>query len=181
MRTFEDVYMDPDMSDTDRLEALRRMAQTDPDFDYCVFQDMVNAVGGDQYSPAFQEDLQVPSERLKPYGFKYWMSHATFSIVTDEWQYPTFSGVYAVVAIHPGSMVTGMTVGAQHVLYIGCAKNIAARIGHRDHWYQRAMVLEERCDCVVQLFVLPTTDYRLYERSLIRTLRPLFNVHHRNG
>ena len=151
----------------------------DPTIDFCEFQELVNLLGGNQYFPAYTERPRSPGDNLTMYGFRYWMEHATFSRFDDEWKLPTFSGVYAVATVYPGPMVDGLTTGAFHLLYIGSAKNIAARIeGDRDHWYHRAC---ERLTEAVQLYVLPTRDYRSVEKSLIRYLRPLFNIHHRNG
>ena len=148
-------------------------------FDYCEYQETVNHLGGDQFSPAYNDPPDVAGDNLKMYGFKFWMDYATFSPIKDEWEMPTFSGVYAVTAIQQGRYWGSPPVGALHILYIGSAKNIAARVETPGHWYQRVLERNE-LGGVAPLYVLPTTHYQLYERSLIRSLRPWFNIHH-NG
>lgn len=163
------------------LAVLRDAVFGQSDFDYCQYQELVTLLGGDEWSPAVTEPPKYPGDNLGYYGLKYWMDHATFSVIDDEWKLPTFSGVYVVTCIYPGpNFLEEDKAGCLHTLYVGCAENIAKRVSHPDHWYQRAQRRFAK-KFHVGLYVLPTTDYRLYERSLIRTLRPFFNIHHRNG
>lgn len=163
-----------------QIMSLRDDARGNKRFDYCTFQSEVNDLGGDEFSPAFLEYPDAPGDNLTYYGFKHWMKHATYSYIDDDFKLPTFSGVYAVTCIYPGPPFSRPMLGWLHVLYVGSAKNIAERVSHADHWYQRALRhFKKKRPFSVGLYVLPTTDYKIYEKSLIRSLRPLFNIHHR--
>lgn len=182
MKTFDDFMFAIDLPEDLRMAALLEAAQKAKKFDYCDFIELVNCIGGDDHVPAFNDRPEYPGDNMGWFGFKYWMEHATFSVVEGKWKLPTCSGVYAVTAVYPGeNFLDTSRAGALHTLYVGCAENIAKRVSHPDHWYQRARRKFQKTKFHAGLYVLPTTDYKLYERSLIRGLRPMFNIHHRHG
>lgn len=169
---------------TDRnvlLDQERKAFREDPNYNWADFQEIVTLTGGDKFSPAVKRYPWSPGDNMAFYGFRPADDYETFSVLDDEWKLPTFSGVYAVTSVYHGRFNDdGTTVGYMHLLYIGCAQDIAKRMLDRKHWYNRAKEREPR-DVHVQLWVIPTTDYRRIERDLIRRMRPLFNIHHRNG
>lgn len=163
------------------LEAERKAFRSDPSYNFADFQEVVQLVGGDSYSPAIPWHPRSPGDNMAWYGFRISDELEVFSLLDDEWKLPTFSGVYAVTVVYHGRFNDdGTTVGYLHLLYIGSAKSISDRMKDKKHWYNRAKEWEPR-DCSVHLWVIPTPDYKRIERDLIRRMRPLFNIHHRNG
>lgn len=169
-----------DIPDECRMDVLREAARNSGRFDYCEFREMVNLLGGDYNTPACEMDPEYAGDNMAWLGFKKWHEYATFSVIEDKWKLPTFSGVYAVTCACKGKNFLERT-GYLHTIYVGSAKNIAQRVSNPGHWYQRAQNRFRGRPIIVGLYVLPTTDYRIYERSLIQVLRPFFNIHHRNG
>lgn len=163
------------------LEAERKAFRSDPNYNFADFQEIVSLTGGDRFSPAQNWHPQSPGDNMAYFGFRPWIECATFSVLSDEWKMPTFAGVYAVTTVYHGAFNDcGTTVGYLHLCYIGSSKCIAERVNNPQHYYRR-MVQREPKHVHTELWVMPTTDYRRIERDLIKRLRPLFNIHHRNG
>lgn len=146
-----------------------------PAFDFCALQRFVNNVGGCDEHPAFPTAPRWAGDRLTQYGFgeRIWMP-------------PAVPGVYAITACITdciprfGGSTDFVPRGYEHIIYIGCSKNIAKRLEHPDHPWN---IIDERLFADENgraIRVLPTEDYRWVEKSLIRTLRPLLNIQH-NG
>jgi len=137
-----------------------------PHWDFCKAQILINKLGGDEEFPAFPKG--APGDVLTQFGFDG--GHEAT---------PTGPGVYAVVAVAYSDNARHM--GAEHLLYIGSAKNIRARLHSRDHWYNKLYKRMRGANVYTRHLV--NSDYHHIERSLIRTLRPLLNVQHnrRNG
>lgn len=152
-------------------------------FDFCKLQRLINKIGGSDAFPAYTQDGEFVDDRLTQYGFNYWSDLAPHIPRGADWngRHPERSGVYAisVVAVNE-STGKPWPCGAQHLLYIGSAKNIAKRLSSNTHWLRRC----ERRFCgphnLLLVHVLLRKDYLWVERSLIRTLRPLLNIQH-NG
>lgn len=147
-----------------------------PAFDYCQFQRFVNNVGGNDEFPAYVfPSIRHHGERLIQYGFihKQW---------EEEEPWPPLPGVYAISALQmefDGKQYAA--IGSEHILYVGSSQNIRARLYNNHPWYDRLIdrfSLNDRA-CFVRYKV--TNNYLWEERSLIRNLRPLLNIHHRNG
>lgn len=164
------------------LDKYRKIFRTDPNCSYVEFAEVVHLTGGDNLTPAVRWCPKSPGDNMGILGFRRWREFATYSVLDDEFKLPTFSGVYAVTTVYHGKMTDNgaLTQGFLHLLYIGSARSIADRMKDKNHWYNRAL-RREPPDCHTELWVIPTTDYRRIERDLIRSLRPLFNIQHRNG
>jgi hypothetical protein len=148
-----------------------------PTMDYCQFQRFVNNVGGGDGFPAFHPPVaEHHGERLLQYGF----TSVQWDPEGEPW--PDLPGVYSISVLQLftiGNLCHG--AGSEHVLYIGSSGNIRARLRNNHPWYQR---IEKRFfDMDQNLFVRykVTANYQWEERSLIQTIRPLLNIHHRNG
>lgn len=154
-------------------------------FDFCELQRTLNYVGGLPGYPARgYPEPEFIGDRLSQYGFDYWsdlMPHIPGDMKPEE-RHPRRPGVYAISTVALG-VVDGLLrpVGAQHLLYIGSAKNIKSRLESSNHWLR---TLEDRFsgpDVALLIHVMLTHEYQWAERSLIRTLRPVLNIQHRNG
>lgn len=156
-----------------------------PAFDFCQFQRFVNNLGGSPEFRAHNVEPEFVDDRLSQYGFQCWSDIVPH---LDNWRsfvrndYPPFPGVYAITTVaHIGRTWDENVLGAQHLLYIGSAKNIDQRLKHPNHWLQRIVDRFKPDDTLLFVRVLLTKDYLWAEKSLIRTLRPWLNIHHRNG
>ena len=135
-------------------------------WDFCKVQRLINELGGFEYYPSFPKGC-VNGDRLTQYGFDFGHKDT-----------PNDAGVYAVVAFGYNEDVAPHIFGSEHLLYIGSSKNIRKRLFTPGHWYDRCY--ERLGGSIVYTRHLITNDYLHVEKSLIRTLRPLLNIHH-NG
>lgn len=149
-----------------------------PDFNFCRFQRLVNNVGGIGPYQAYPSKARFIGDRLTQYGFKYDFEHEYNEI--DEMSIPRGAGVYAITAINVYHRETGTETGYGHLMYIGSARNIAARVTQPTHWWAKCMRRLDKVDRMVWLHVLLTDDYKWVEKCLIRELRPWLNIQH-NG
>lgn len=160
--------------------------ETIADFDFCRIQTLMNHIGGNDEFPAHGSvDPLFHNDRLTQYGFAFWSDMLPFTEVyvgPYKWkEHPPLPGVYAISVV-ACCIDTGARIptGSEHLLYIGCAKNIAKRLDNPDHWFHEIMRRLHDADQMVVVRVLLTKDYLWAERSLIRTLRPVLNIQH-NG
>lgn len=145
-------------------------------FDFCSFQRLVNNVGGIGPYQSFARTPTHPGDRLRQYGFKFWMDVALLK--NDEYHYPKAAGVYAVSCASLMLRGEQYVPAYQHVMYIGSAQNIAKRVSNPSHWYN---VINERYQSMgtaVWLDVLLTEEFRYVEKCLIKEIRPLLNIQH---
>lgn len=156
-----------------------------PAFDFCAFQRFVNNIGGAPEFPSYANaEPQFKYDRLAQYGFEFWSDMVAHIVEGYHWRFldhPPLPGVYAITTV-ACDYVNGSRIpkGAEHLLYIGSAKNISKRLAHPEHWIHEIMRRLHNGDVAVVTRVLLTKDYMWAEKSLIRTLRPLLNIHH-NG
>ena len=95
--------------------------------------------------------------------------------------WPDMPGVYSISVLqlgYDGSVFYGL--GYEHLLYIGSSKNIRARLYNNHQWRERINQRFPYLDQAVIVRYKVTDNYLWEERSLIRTLRPILNIHH-NG
>ena len=161
-----------------------RKSEVARSIDFCWLQRFANNVGGMPTLESFADVRpEFHDDRLSQYGFHYWsdmVAHITDGYHWRWLEHPPLPGVYAITVVACRYDGQRIPIGAEHILYIGCAKNIASRITSTDHWYRRILERFHNGDCAVVVRVLLTQDYQWVERSLIRTLRPLLNIQH-NG
>lgn len=166
---------DPDGGSTEGV-SLSTMSKY-PSLDYCRFQHFVNSVGGCDDFPAFNPpDNRQHGERLMQYGFiaKQWDP--------DGEPWPALPGVYAISVLQLCFSDGVWTAnGSEHVLYIGSSRNIQARLRNNHPWHEKIQERFFRLDQAVIVRYKVTNSFLWEERSLIRTIRPLLNIHHRNG
>lgn len=148
-----------------RIESYGYSMPVHPGIDWCAAQRIVNAWGGSSEYPAFDTEPRCIGDRLTQYGFD------------DSMPAPDQPGVYAVVARVIGLDDDGFySIGAEHILYIGCGKSISRRLSDHNHPYWKASARLRG----VTTRHLVTTEYKVAEKSLIRALRPWWNIQH-NG
>ena len=132
-------------------------------FDFCQFQRFVNNTFGSNDYPSFPTTPARPGDRLTQYGFDL-----------ADGPCPDYAGVYAIVS---RAYVFGPHVKAHdHLLYIGSAKNIRKRLNGANHPIKKF----RRMNCLLFVLYKQTNDYMGVEKSLIKCLRPWFNIQH-NG
>lgn len=169
---------------TERNEALnieREAFRKNPSYNWADFQKAVRACGGDALNPSLPWNPRSPGDNMALYGFVPVDDLMVYSVLDDEFKLPSFSGVYAVTAVYHRAISRHETVtGYLHLLYIGSARDIEKRMKDKMHWYNRFKEREEK-HTYIHLWVIPTPDYKRIERDLIRRMRPLLNIHHRNG
>ena len=152
--------------------------------DFCRVQRLINQLGGSSEFPSYADiSPEFVDDRLTQYGFGYWSDMAAHIADGGHWKWlkhPPLPGVYAITVVACDYVGHRVPKGAEHLLYIGCAKNIAKRLASPDHWYNKIVRRFHNADCAVVVRVLLTNEYLWAERSLIKTLRPALNIQH-NG
>lgn len=133
-------------------------------FDFCNIQRLINQLGGCDEFPAYPIAPKWAGDRLTQYGFDN-----GFDVHP-----PKCAGLYAVVCAKMGfDGKEFYHIGAEHILYIGVAKNIHKRVKSANHWPRK---LNDRFGAYTRHLI--TNDYIAIEKSLIRTLHPWLNVIH---
>ena len=158
-----------------------------PSFDFCQLQRLINNVGsGDGLQSHADSRRLYIDDRLAQYGFVIHGGYQYLSSANgkDVWlNHPESSGVYAisVVACDVVEGVGQVPIGAEHLLYIGSAKDICARLASKNHWFNTFMKRLHDFDQRITVRTLLTEDYYWAEKSLIRNLRPWLNIQHNGG
>lgn len=152
--------------------------------DYCQIQRLINELGGSGNFPSYKDvEPYYPHDRTTQYGFGEWIDMIPhLPKGSDYWEkHPARSGVYAI------SVVQGTRTDsndceftASHLLYIGSSKNILKRLSGPKHPLRTYLKRFDKEHHFVVVTVLLTKDYLWAEKSLIKTLRPWFNIQH-NG
>lgn len=89
-------------------------------------------------------------------------------------------GVYAIIAYsitHPTRDGRVLPIH-EHLLYIGSGVNVKRRLSGNHHIYDKFFMLGGY-QCMVR--ILFTADYLEEEKRLIRELKPVFNIQHKDG
>lgn len=144
-------------------------------FDFCKLQRLINSIGGSDEFPAYEVPaIRHHGERIMQYGL-------TCKQYCEIDPLPALPGVYSISALQL-SFSDGKyhSVGSEHLLYIGSSQCIRTRLYNNHPWYGKVHGRFFDLDRVVIVRYRITPEYKWMERSLIRTLRPLFNIHH-NG